>query len=111
MHAASIQWCCAPHLCYHLKRRCFVASYVQPIIQKYESTTYAIKVTAMKITDDFHYEWKSSCAYHKIDTVCGDWDTKEGPGKSMKNALNLQWYSKRHFLGLSDVTQKKKSNP
>jgi len=23
-----------------------------------------------------------------------EWDTKEGPGKSMKNALHVQWYSK-----------------
>jgi len=26
----------------------------------------------MKIMDDFHYEWKPSCAYHKIDTFCGE---------------------------------------
>jgi len=39
----------------------------------------------MKITDDFHYKWKPSHAYHKIDTFRGEqdeWDTKEGPGKS-----------------------------
>jgi len=28
-----------------------------------------------------------------------EWDTREGPGKSMKNALYVQWYGKRHFLG------------
>jgi len=45
----------------------------------------------MKITDDFRYEWKPSCAYHKVDTESKDeWDTKEGPGISMKNALHVQ---------------------
>jgi len=38
----------------------------------------------MKITDD---SLKLSLAYHKIDTFHGEWDTKEGPGKSMKNVL------------------------
>jgi len=27
-----------------------------------------------------------------------EWDTKEGPGKSMKNALYVQQYGKRHLL-------------
>jgi len=32
--------------------------------------------------------------------VCKDeWDTKEGSGKSMKDALHAQQYGKRHFLG------------
>jgi len=28
-----------------------------------------------------------------------EWDTKEGSGKSMKNALYVQQYGKRHLLG------------
>jgi len=28
-----------------------------------------------------------------------EWDTKEGRGKSMKNALYVQRYGKRHLLG------------
>jgi len=28
-----------------------------------------------------------------------EWDTKEGTGKSMKNALYAQQYGKRHFSG------------
>jgi len=28
-----------------------------------------------------------------------EWDTKEGRGKSMKNALRVQWYGKRHLMG------------
>jgi len=39
-HTASKLWHCTPHLhIYHLKRRPFVASYVQPIMQQYESTS------------------------------------------------------------------------
>jgi len=36
-----------------------------------------------------------------------EWDTKEGRGKSMKNALHVQWYSKRHLSGWSDIEQRK----
>jgi len=28
-----------------------------------------------------------------------EWDTKEATGKSMKNALHVQWCGKRHLLG------------
>jgi len=32
--------------------------------------------------------------------MCKDeWDTKESTGKSMKNALYVQWYGKRHLSG------------
>jgi len=48
---------------------------------------------------DFRNKWKPSHAYHKIDTFRGEWDTKEGRGKSMKNALHVQQYGKRHLLG------------
>jgi len=40
-----------------------------------------------------------------------EWDTKEGPGKSMKNALYVQWHGKRHLSGWSDIEQQKKSSP
>jgi len=56
----------------------------------------------MKIKDNFHYKWKPSRAYHKIDTFVvskDEWDTKEGPGKSIKNAFQVWWYSKRHLSG------------
>jgi len=36
-----------------------------------------------------------------------EWDTKEGTGKSMKNALYVQWHGKRYLLGWSDVKQQK----
>jgi len=60
----------------------------------------------MKITDDFHYEWKPSHAYHKIDTFMeskDEWDTKEGTGNSMKNALHVQRYGKRDVSGWSNI--------
>ena len=34
-----------------------------------------------------------------------EWDTKEDTGKSMKNTLYVLRYSKRHFLGQSDIEQ------
>ena len=34
-----------------------------------------------------------------------EWDTKEDTGKSMKNALDVLWYSKRHLSGQSNVKQ------
>ena len=32
-----------------------------------------------------------------------EWDAKEGTGKSMKNALYVQWYAKRNLSGQSDI--------
>jgi len=34
-----------------------------------------------------------------------EWDTKEGTGKSMKNALHVQRYGKRNLLGWSNIKQ------
>jgi len=66
----------------------------------------AIKVATMKITDDFHYDimylpQKSTLFVESKDK----WDTKEGTGKSMKNALYVQWCGKRHLLGRSNIEQ------
>ena len=63
-------------------------------------STSAIKVDTMS------YERKSSRATTKstLFTVSKDeWDTKEDTGKSMKNALYVLWYAKRHLSGRSDV--------
>jgi len=48
--------------------------------------------------DDFYQEFKPSHAYHKINTISGEWNTK-GPGESMKNALYVQRHGKRYFSG------------
>ena len=58
--------------------------------------------------DDFHYEEKLSCATTKSTFFIvskDEWDTKEDTGKSMKNALYVLWYAKRHLSGRSDVKQ------
>jgi len=36
-----------------------------------------------------------------------EWDTKEDTGKSMKNALYLLWYAKRHLSSQSNIEQRK----
>ena len=52
--------------------------------------------------DNFHYDGKPSrvTAKSTLFAVSKDeWDTKKDTGKSMKNALYVLWYAKRHFLG------------
>jgi len=71
-------------------------------INNYLKRTSEIKVATMKIMDDFHYKWKPSHAYHKIDTFRGEqrWMGHKGVhwySKSMKNALHVQRYGKRHL--------------
>ena len=64
----------------------------------------------MKSMDDFRYEEKPSraTATSTLFTVSKDeWDTKEDTGESMKNALYVLRYAKRHLLGRSDVEQSK----
>ena len=71
-------------------------------------STPAIKIATMTNTDNFRYEGKPSRAIAKstLFTVSKDeWDTKEDAGKSMKNALYVLRYAKRHLLGSSDVEQ------
>jgi len=51
---------------------------------------FAIKVATM---NHFCNKWMLPCAYHKINTFLvskDEWDTKEGRGKSMKNALHVK---------------------
>ena len=89
----------------------FVVSYVQLVTQHYESRTVQkapLKVATMKNTDDFCYKGNPSHATTKsaLFAVSKDeWDTKEDTGKSMKNALYVLQYAKRHLSGRSDVKQ------
>ena len=50
---------------------------------------------------------KPSHASAKLAVSIGkdEWDTKEDTGKSMKNALYILRYAKRHLSGRSDVKQ------
>ena len=55
----------------------------------------------MTNTDDFCYEGKPSCAIAKSTLFAvskDEWDTKEDTGKSMKNALYVLRYAKRHLF-------------
>ena len=68
----------------------------------------AIKTATIKNTDDFRYEGKPSRAIAKSTLFAvgkDEWDTKEDTGKSMKNALYVLWYAKRHLSGQSDNKQ------
>ena len=61
-----------------------------------------------KDTDDFCYEGKPSRATAKSTPFAvsrDEWDTKEDIGKSMKNALYILRYAKRHLSGQSDIEQ------
>ena len=58
--------------------------------------------------EKYGYERKPSCATAKstLFTVSKDeWDTKEDTGKSMKNALYVLRYAKRHYWDRSNVKQ------
>ena len=91
--------------------RCWLCSprYTAVRIKYCLKSTSAIKIATMTNTDDFHYaEGKPSHAIAKLTLFAvskDEWDTKEDTGKSMKNALYILWYAKRHLLGRSNVEQ------
>ena len=75
-----------------------------------------IKIATMKNTDGFCYEEKPSraTAISTLFTVSKDeWNTKEDTGKSMKNALYVLWYAKRHLAPVGPKRRRtvKKSSP
>ena len=58
--------------------------------------------------DYFRYEGKPSRAITILILFAvskDEWDTKEDTGKSMKDALYILRYAKRHLSGRSDVKQ------
>jgi len=86
---------------FHLTLRYQLCSTFYAVVQIEDclKRTFVIKVAT---TDDFCNKWKPTRAYRKIDTFVvkkDEWDTKEDIGKSMKNALHVQRYGKRHLLG------------
>ena len=90
--------------------RCWLCSthYKAIQIKNCLKSTSAIKIATMKNMDDFHFEGKPSCARTKstpFPVSKGEWDTKEDTGKSMKNALYVLQYAKRHMSGRSNVEQ------
>jgi len=60
-----------------------------------------------------HYEKYGQFLLHKRKSTHDfkdEWNTQEDTDKSMKNALYILQYVKRHLLGWSDVKQRKKSS-
>ena len=58
--------------------------------------------------DDFRFKGKPSRAYAKstpFPVNKDEWDTKEDTGKSMKNALYILQYAKRHLSGQCNIKQ------
>ena len=101
---------CPSYINYRLKSevsimlRCWLCStrYTAVQIKNCFKNTFANEVATMKNTDDFRYEGKPSRATTKSTLFAvskDEWDTKEDTGKSMKNALYVLWYTKRHLLG------------
>ena len=69
-------------------------------IENRSKSTSAIKTATMKNTDNFRYERNLLRAIAKLTlfTVSKDeWDTKEDTGKSIKNALHVLRYTKKHL--------------
>jgi len=69
------------------------------LIQMMLEAFYRFNITKPKIMDE---ELKPSHTYHKsIPFVVSkdEWDTKEGPGRFMKNALYVQQHGKGHLSG------------
>ena len=107
---------CPNHINYHLKSEVSITFCCRLCSTRYNSVriknclkrTSAIKIATMKNTDNFRFEGKPSCARAKstpFPVSKDEWDTKEDTGKSMKNALYVLRYAKRHLSGRSDVEQ------
>ena len=101
---------------YHLKSevsialRCRLCSthYTAIRIKNCLKSTSAIKIATTKNTNDFRLEGRPSHATAKSTRFAvskDEWDTKEDTGKSMKNALYVLWYAKRHLSGRSNIEQ------
>ena len=89
---------------------CWLCStrYTAVRIKNRSKSTSANKIATMKNTDDFCYEGKPSRAIAKSTLFAvskDEWDTKEDTGKSMKNALYILQYAKRHLSGRSNIEQ------
>ena len=106
-----LKWCRVPLKSeVSIMLRCQICStrYAAFRIKNCLKSTFAIKIATMTNTDDFRYEGKPSRGIAKstLSAVSKDeWDTKEDTGKSMKNALYVLWYAKKHLSGLSNIEQ------
>jgi len=100
-----------PHLhIYHLKMFYYQlcsTRYTAVWINNCLKRISAIKEATMKITDDFHMSTTKSTLFMENKDK---WDTKEGPGKSMKNALYVQLHGKGTSW-VEATSNSKKSSP
>jgi len=83
---------------YSLKRRHFIARYVQLIIHDNclkRISAIKIELQTIFITNGNHH--MPTTNQHFFTMSKDNWDTKECTGKSMKNALYAQWYGERHL--------------
>ena len=97
-----INYCLKSEVSITLRCRLCSTRYTAVQIKNCLKSTSVIKIATMKNTDDFCYEGKPSRATAKSTpfTVSKDeWDTKKDTGKSMKNALYVLRYAKRHLSG------------
>ena len=108
MHHSYINYCLKSEVSITLRFRLCSTHYTAVRIKNCLKSTSAIKIVTMKNTDDFCYEGKPSYVTAKSTLFAvskDEWDTKEDTGKSMKNALYILRYAKRHLSGQSDVEQ------
>jgi len=106
MHSASYS---TPQLYLRVKYPLrFFAYHVHPVthatvqIKNCSKIISVIKVATMKNTDNFRYAKEAITCNHQINAfiVSKDkWNTKEDTGKSLKNALDILQYAKRHLSG------------
>ena len=85
-------------LCCWLCSTCYTAVRIKNCLK----STSAIKNSHYEKYERFTLQWETIMCYHQIDTFTvskDEWDTKEDTGKSMKNALYVLRYAKRHPLG------------
>ena len=92
----------------------FSTCYTVVWIKNCLKSIHVITVATMKLQTISVTQKKPSCATTKLTlfTVSKNkWNTKEDTSKFMKNAFYELWYTKKHLLGWSNVTQWKKIKP
>jgi len=101
MHTASKQWHCIS-ITVQKEDTLLLAicstRYIAVQINNCLKRISAIKVATMKITDDFCYNGSHHVPITKSTPFVVSKD-EWGTGKSMKNALYVLWYGKRHLSG------------
>ena len=105
-HPSYINYCLKSEVSITLCCRLCSTRYTAVRIKNCSKSTSAIKTVTMNNTDDFCYEGKPSRAIAKLTLFAvskDEWDTKEDTGKSMKNALYVLRYAKKHLVSRSNV--------